>query len=634
MSVPLQLAQVPFLTSTGTVSPPWLLYLIGMNDGQVSASGTLTANQIIVGAGSSTIAALGSLGTTTTVLHGDASGPPTFGSVSLTADVTGILPVANGGSGTTTAFTRGSVIFAGASGVYAQDNAHLFYDSTANSLVIGNSSAIVGASSQTEIFQVVGTSGASVSQAFHRYSADSSPPNFRFYKSRGASIGTETVVQNGDIVGRVLGYGYDSAEYRTPGYMEVFVQDSSVGANKMGGGLRFLTTTAGTITTATRAELSELGLLLYGATSGYVGLIPPAAPTSWTLTLPTTAGTANYPLITNGSGVASWTILPSAGGGTGVANAGTITNASNTTITGGGTLALGGFTLTVPATGTAVLTTTDQSIAGVKTFTTNLNSTTSTNQNDSGGFGTQYSFSKINITDSADVGTDFQNGFAVIQAFNSASVKGGRVAGLFNLTAGTTNAANSNLNNVGLQSNIYTAGDANHSGTTSYYSFGAIASQTAGATNNITGLEINVVLSGGTTNYKSGLQIASGGADAVQGTVDAAISVSAIAGGSVGWKNGLLFSAVNGQQPMGSSGVLIATSGSSSIAGGIDFSSYTFSAPAIKTPKLSIDDSANSAFISFVSSSFSWATSALGTHAGQIKILIDGNTYWMAVYNT
>lgn len=50
--------------------------------------------------------------------------------------------------------------------------------------------------------------------------------------------------------------------------------------------------------------------------------------------------------------------LATARGGTGVSNAGTITNASNTTITGGGTIALGGFTLTVPSTGTAVTTAT------------------------------------------------------------------------------------------------------------------------------------------------------------------------------------------------------------------------------------------------------------------------------------
>src|SRR3972149_5017109 len=38
-------------------------------------------------------------GTTTTVLHGNAAGQPSFAAVSLTADVRGILPGANGGTG-------------------------------------------------------------------------------------------------------------------------------------------------------------------------------------------------------------------------------------------------------------------------------------------------------------------------------------------------------------------------------------------------------------------------------------------------------------------------------------------------------------------------------------------------------
>lgn len=44
---------------------------------------------------------IGAAGTATTILHGNAAGAPTFSAVSLTADVSGTLPVANGGTGIT-----------------------------------------------------------------------------------------------------------------------------------------------------------------------------------------------------------------------------------------------------------------------------------------------------------------------------------------------------------------------------------------------------------------------------------------------------------------------------------------------------------------------------------------------------
>lgn len=52
----------------------------------------------------STTTALGTTaaGTTTTVLHGNASGAPTFGAVALGSDVSGTLPIANGGTGSAT----------------------------------------------------------------------------------------------------------------------------------------------------------------------------------------------------------------------------------------------------------------------------------------------------------------------------------------------------------------------------------------------------------------------------------------------------------------------------------------------------------------------------------------------------
>ncbi|MBI3441066.1 MAG: hypothetical protein HY052_04575, partial [Proteobacteria bacterium] len=73
-------------------------------------------------------------GTTTTVLHGNAAGLPTFAQVDLAHDVTGVLPAANGGSG---GFTQGSVIFADATGASTQDNANFFWDATNHRLGLG-----------------------------------------------------------------------------------------------------------------------------------------------------------------------------------------------------------------------------------------------------------------------------------------------------------------------------------------------------------------------------------------------------------------------------------------------------------------------------------------------------------------
>lgn len=66
----------------------------------LASSAALTANALVLGGGAGVAPATPlALGTTTQVLHGNAAGAPTWGAVSLTADVSGVLPVANGGTG-------------------------------------------------------------------------------------------------------------------------------------------------------------------------------------------------------------------------------------------------------------------------------------------------------------------------------------------------------------------------------------------------------------------------------------------------------------------------------------------------------------------------------------------------------
>jgi hypothetical protein len=77
----------------------------------VASSAALTSNAIVLGGGTGVPSVLGSLGTTTTVLHGNAAGAPTFGKVDLANDTTGSIGVASGGTGLAS-YAIGDLIYA------------------------------------------------------------------------------------------------------------------------------------------------------------------------------------------------------------------------------------------------------------------------------------------------------------------------------------------------------------------------------------------------------------------------------------------------------------------------------------------------------------------------------------------
>ena len=81
---------------------------LGVGNGGTGQSSNLTQYGIVYGS-TTTAMATTAAGTSTQVLHGNASGAPTWASVSLTADVSGTLPIANGGTNSTATATNGGV---------------------------------------------------------------------------------------------------------------------------------------------------------------------------------------------------------------------------------------------------------------------------------------------------------------------------------------------------------------------------------------------------------------------------------------------------------------------------------------------------------------------------------------------
>ena len=164
-----------------------------------------TVGDLLYASGSTTLSKLADVATGNALISGGVGVAPSWGKVGLTTHVSGTLPVANGGTGTATAFTSGSVVFAGASGVYSQDNSNLFWDNTNNRLGVRTATPAVSlAVSATDAILVpVGTTGERPTGATGYLRFNSSTTSFEGYN------GTAW----GSIGGGATGGGTDQVFY-------------------------------------------------------------------------------------------------------------------------------------------------------------------------------------------------------------------------------------------------------------------------------------------------------------------------------------------------------------------------------------------------------------------------------------
>jgi len=154
--------------------------------------------------------------------------------------------------------------------VESNNQANMLFVDGGNDIVsiVGGGSHTVGSFANT--LQIEGTTGSTSSMSITRNTAGTSPPYLQFGKTRGTSVGSNTIVQSGDDLGIITWSGADGTNRDTNGAMIRVAVDGTPGENDMPSRMMFSTTADGASTTSERMRISNAGTFMIGRTAtGY-----------------------------------------------------------------------------------------------------------------------------------------------------------------------------------------------------------------------------------------------------------------------------------------------------------------------------------------------------------------------------
>lgn len=169
------------------------------------------------------------------------TGTPTFtqfysydrdGVIENDATFTGSITGGQGSQGATGAI-RSSTTIPGTGVTYADRTVgNVFMPTIGKQLVIG-SAASQSISAVTPANQTHGDSTNAAAAAVFRWSNDTGPARSFLVKSRGASIGTNTIVQNGDVLGEFIVYGASGSAFNNASSVRSTVDGTPGATNDM-----------------------------------------------------------------------------------------------------------------------------------------------------------------------------------------------------------------------------------------------------------------------------------------------------------------------------------------------------------------------------------------------------------------
>ena len=347
---------------------------------------TLTAYNVLLGNGTGNVAFAAPGTTGYPLLSAGASSNPAFGQLSLTAGVTGTLPVANGGTGTATAFTVGSVVFAGASGVYTQNNANFFWDNTNKFLGIGTLAP-------TAHLTILSTAGGTVPSGtlptgtdLYVVGADSgqtriTQDSFASYvaftgRRADGTAASPSAVQSGEVISQFTGRGYGATQWAaaSTGLLQIQAEGNFTNTSNPTS-VSILTTPSASVTAVEAFRFGPSGQFgIGGATYGASGYVftsggASAAPT-WSQVSLSAGVTGTLPATNGGTGQSLYAVGD-------LLYADTTTSLAKLADIATGNVLLSGGVSTAPAWGKVSLTTAISDILPLANGGTNANLTAS-----------------------------------------------------------------------------------------------------------------------------------------------------------------------------------------------------------------------------------------------------------------
>ena len=137
-------------------------------------------------------------------------------------------------------------------------------------VIIGHNASVAGDGSSEFSFQILGTTYVTSGLSQQRYANDVSGPSIILSKSRATSVGTHTIVQDDDQLGKIRFYGSDGNDFDNYGAEIAGHVDGSPGSNDMPGRLVFKTTADGAASPTERLRIDSLGRVMIGSGT-YIG---------------------------------------------------------------------------------------------------------------------------------------------------------------------------------------------------------------------------------------------------------------------------------------------------------------------------------------------------------------------------